>query len=53
VLQKANCPIYSYDRRWMSVFGSGSSTEIEIQHDQPDAAPFTRRTRRWRRRDNR
>jgi hypothetical protein len=32
---KSNCPIYSYDRRWMSVFGSGSSTEIEIQHDLP------------------
>src|SRR3954471_678305 len=32
---KPGCPIYSYDRRWTSVFGSGSSTEIEIQHDLP------------------
>src|SRR5262245_6881635 len=32
---KTSCRIYSYDRRWSSVFGGGSSTEVEIQHDVP------------------
>jgi hypothetical protein len=32
---KPSCPIYSYDRRWSSVFGGGSSTEVEIRHDVP------------------
>lgn len=32
---KSSCSIYSYDRRWMSVFGPGGSTEVEIRYDLP------------------
>jgi hypothetical protein len=30
---KGQCPLYSYDRRWTSVFGGGASTAVEIQND--------------------
>ena len=30
---KGSCATYSYDRRWMSVFGGGGSTEVEVHGD--------------------
>jgi hypothetical protein len=32
---KSGCSTYSYDRRWMSVFGAGGSTAVEVQNDTP------------------
>jgi hypothetical protein len=30
---KGSCGVYSYDRRTLSVFGSGTSTEVEVRND--------------------
>jgi hypothetical protein len=32
---KGNCPVYSYDRRFYSVFGGGTATEVEVRNDVP------------------
>jgi len=37
---RSSCAVYSYDRRFYSVFSSGTSTQVEVQNDTPTQRRF-------------